>query len=250
MRSRFPDLAAPVRQRVLTEAQGNPLALLELPAALSGAQRAAAEALPAVLPLSRRLQAVFASRISDLPGRTRPLLLAALDGTGDLRVLQAAAGPHAIDSLAPAEQAGLVHIDDRTGRLVFHHPLTRSAIVELSASADRRRAHRALAGHLADQPELRAWHLAAAAAGPDEEAAALLEQVAYQLMRRGDATGAVTALLRAADLSPDGPQPEPAAHRGRLCRGDRDLGGRAASRGCLPPPAAPTRSLEVRCPPR
>ena len=205
VRSRFPDLAPQVRQRVLAEAQGNPLALLELPAALSGAQRAAAEALPAVLPLSRRLQAVFASRISDLPGRTRrPLLLAALDGTGDLRVLRAAAGPHAIDSLAPAEQADLVHIDDRTGRLEFHHPLTRSAVVELSASADRRRAHRALAGHLADQPELRAWHLAAAAAGPDEEAAALLEQVAYQLVRRGDATGAVTALLRAADLSPDG----------------------------------------------
>jgi len=204
--SRFPDLAPRVRQRVVREARGNPLALLELPAALSGEQRAAAEALPAVLPLSRRLQTVFAARVSDLPGRTRRLLLlAALNGPGDMRVLQAAAGPHAIDSLAPAEQAGLVHVDDRTGQLVFRHPLTRSAIVELSASGDRRRAHRALADHLADQPELRAWHLAAAAAGPDEEAAGLLEQVADQLMRRGDATGAVTALLRAADLSPDGP---------------------------------------------
>ncbi len=202
----FPDLAPRVRQRVVTEAQGNPLALLELPTALSSAQRAAAKALPTVLPLSRRLQTVFASRVSDLPGRTRRLLLlAALNRPGDLRVLEAAAGPQAIDSLAPAEQAGLVHVDDRTGQLVFRHPLTRAAIVELSTSGDRRRAHRALADHLAGQPELQAWHLAAAVAGPDEEAAGLLEQVGYQLMRRGDATGAVTALLRAADLSPDGP---------------------------------------------
>jgi DNA-binding CsgD family transcriptional regulator len=204
--SRFPDLAPRVRQRVVTEAQGNPLALLELPTALSSAQRAAAEALPAVLPLSRRLQTVFASRVSDLPGRTRRvLLLAALNGPGDLRVLEAAAGPHAIDSLAPAERAGLVRVSEDTGRLVFRHPLTRSAMVEMSASGDRRRAHRALADHLVGQPELQAWHLAGAAAGPDEEAAKLLEQAADQLMRRGDATGAVTALLRAADLSPDGP---------------------------------------------
>ncbi len=206
VKSRFPDLAPRVCQRLVAEAHGNPLALLELPAALSSAQRAAAEALPAVLPLSRRLQMVFASRVSDLPRRTRwLLLLAALNGPGDLRVLEAAAGPHAIDSLAPAEQAGLVRVSEGTGRLVFRHPLTRSAIVELSTSGDRRRAHRALAAHLAGQPELQAWHLAAAAAGPDEEAAGLLEQVADQLMRRGDATGAVRALLRAADLSPDGP---------------------------------------------
>jgi DNA-binding CsgD family transcriptional regulator len=119
--------------------------------------------------------------------------------------LQAAAGPHAIDSLAPAERAGLLHVDDRVGRLVFRHPLTRSAIVELSTSGDRRRAHRALAAQLAGQPERQAWHLAAAATRPDEGAAGLLEQVANRLMRRGDATGAVTALLRAADLSPDGP---------------------------------------------
>ena len=204
--SRFPEVALPVRQRIVAEAQGNPLALLELPATLSGAQRAAAEALPVVLPLSRRLQALFASRASDLPAPTRRLLLlAVLDGSGDLRVLQAAAGQQGIDDLAPAEQAGLVHVDDRTGRLVFRHPLTRSAIVELSTSSDRRQAHRALADHLADQPERQAWHLATAAAGPDEEVADLLEQVAHRLMRRGDATGAVAALLRGADLSPGGP---------------------------------------------
>ncbi len=204
--SRFPEVAPRVRRRVVAEAHGNPLALLELPATLSGAQRAAAEALPVVLPLSRRLQALFASRAADLPAPTRwLLLLAVLDGSGDLRVLQEAAGQRGIDDLAPAEQAGLVHVDDRAGRLVFRHPLTRSAIVELSTSSDRRRAHCALADHLADQPERQAWHLATAAAGPDEEVADLLEQVAHRLMRRGDATGAIAALLRGADLSPGGP---------------------------------------------
>jgi DNA-binding CsgD family transcriptional regulator len=206
VRSCFPDLAPQVRQRVVAEAQGNPLALLELPAALSGGQRTATETLPAVLPLTGRLQALFASRVSGLPARTRQLLLlAALEGTGDVHVLQEMAGPDAIGFLAPAEQAGLVHVDDRTGRLVFRHPLTRSAIVELSTSGDRRRAHRLLAAQLASQPERQAWHLAAAATGPDETAARLLEHVAYRLIERGDDTGAVTALLRAADLSSDGP---------------------------------------------
>ena len=201
--SRFPDLAPRVRQRVVAEARGNPLALLELPAALSGAQRAAAEALPVVLPLSRRLQALFASRASALPAPARwLLLLAVLDGTGDLRVLQAAAGQQQIEDLAPAEQAGLVRVDDRTGRLVFRHPLTRSAIVELSTSGDRRRAHRALAAQLADQPERRAWHLGEAAVEPDEQIAGLLEETAQRILRRADAVGAVSALLRAAELSP------------------------------------------------
>ena len=201
--SRFPELALRVLQRVLAEAQGNPLALLELPAALSDAQRAAAEALPVVLPLSRRLQALFASRASALPAPARwLLLLAVLDGSGDLRVLQAAAGQQQIEDLAPAEQAGLVRVDDRTGRLVFRHPLTRSAIIELSTSGDRRRAHRALAAQLADQPERRAWHLGEAAVEPDEQVAGLLEETAERLMRRADAVGAVSALLRAAELSP------------------------------------------------
>jgi DNA-binding CsgD family transcriptional regulator len=190
--SRFPELAPRVIQRVLAEAHGNPLALLELPVAL-----------PVVLPLSRRLQGLFASRASALPAPARwLLLLAVLDGGGDLRTLQAAAGPQQIEDLAPAERAGLVHVDDRTGRLVFRHPLTRSAIVELSTSGDRRRAHRALAAQLADQPERRAWHLGEAAVEPDEEVAGLLEETAERLMRRADAVGAVSALLRAAELSP------------------------------------------------
>lgn len=199
----FPELAPRVRQRVVAEAQGNPLALLELPAMLSGAQRAAAEALPALLPLNRRLQGLFASRAADLPEPARYLLLlAALEGSGDVRVLHAAAGQHDIYDLAPAEQAGLVRVSDSNRRLIFRHPLTRSAIVELSTSGDRRRAHRALAGQLADQPERQAWHLAEAAPGPDETIAGMLEDAAHRTLSKGDAVGAVASLLRAAELSP------------------------------------------------
>ena len=213
--ARFPGLAERVRRRLLTEAQGNPLALLELPAALSGPQRATVQALPPLLPLSRRLQALFATRVSDLPADARrTLLIAALDGTGDLRVLQATADKPRHDEalasagregLALAERAGLVRVDDDAERLAFRHPLTRSAILELSASDERRAAHQALAGQLADQPERRAWHLAEAAAGPDEEVAELLEQSAGRILRRGDAVGAVATLLRAAELSPRRP---------------------------------------------
>jgi len=202
---RFPELSPQVRQRLLAEAQGNPLALLELPVMLSGPQRAALAPLPSVLPLGQRLQAVFASQVGELPeGARQLLLLAALDGSGDLHVLQAA-GLDWAEDLVQAEKARLARIDDGTGRLVFRHPLVRSAIVEFATGQDRSRAHRALAEHLADQPERRAWHLSEAAAGPDEPVAALLEEVAAQVLRRGDALGAVSALLRAAELSPARP---------------------------------------------
>jgi hypothetical protein len=105
---RFPALAPRVRQRLLAEAQGNPLALLELPVALSGMQRAGTGPLPVWLPLSRRLQATFESRITALPTRTRHLLLlAALDGTGRLQTLQSAApGPHGIEELLLGNEFG------------------------------------------------------------------------------------------------------------------------------------------------
>jgi DNA-binding CsgD family transcriptional regulator len=203
--ARFPELSPQVRQRLLAEAHGNPLALLELPAMLSGPQRASLAPLPSVLPLGGRLQALFASQVRDLPARARRLLLlAALDGSGDLHVLQAA-GAGWTEDLIQAEKARLARVDDGTGRLVFRHPLIRSAIVELATGEDRRLAHRALAEHLADQPERRAWHLSEAAAGPDEPVAALLEKVAAQVLRRGDAVGSVSALLRAAELSPARP---------------------------------------------
>lgn len=201
IQARSPSLAPRVRDRLLAEAQGNPLALLELPVALSGAQRSGAD-VPELLPLSRRLQAVFASRVEELPAATRLLLLyAVLDGTGDLAVLTAGTG---MDDLADAERAGLVHVDEVTGRLAFRHPLTRSAVVELSTSEQRREVHRALAEFSADRPGRRAWHLAHATVEPTEDVASLLEAVARDTVRRGDAGGAIAALLRAAELSPRG----------------------------------------------
>ncbi|MGW1255659.1 helix-turn-helix transcriptional regulator [Streptomyces sp. NPDC002513] len=204
---RFPALALRVRRRLMAEAQGNPLALLELPVALSGSQRAASEALPERLPLSHRLQSAFASRITSLPAATRyVLLLAALDGTGDLRVLRrAVAGRCSLKHLGPAERAQLIRVDEPSG-LRFRHSLTRSAVVDLSTSDQRRSAHRALALAWEDVPERRAWHLAQAAHGPDEQVAALVEQVAAVIGRRGDGPAAVAALLRAADLTPEGPE--------------------------------------------
>jgi DNA-binding CsgD family transcriptional regulator len=202
---RFPALAASVQQRLVAEAQGNPLALLELPASLTGPQRAAQTRLPSLLPLSRRLQNMFAARIAGLPAPTRRLLLTAvLDGTGDLGVLRSIAVGHLPASLAPAERAQLVQLDRDEDRLLFRHPLTRSAVVQLSTSEERRETHRSLADHYRDQPDRRAWHLVEAAVKPDSEVASILEGVADATLQRGDAVGAVTAMLRAVEVSPRG----------------------------------------------
>ena len=203
---RFPAMALRVRRRLMAEAQGNPLALLELPVALSDSQRTADEALPERLPLSRRLQSAFAGRITGLPAATRYLLLlAALDGTGDLKTLRrAAAGRCSLKNLAPAERTQLVYVDDPSS-LRFRHSLTLSAVVELATGEQRRGAHQDLARAWQDVPERQAWHLAHAAAAPDEQVAALIEQVADTIARRGDGPAAVAALLRAAQLSPAGP---------------------------------------------
>jgi DNA-binding CsgD family transcriptional regulator/energy-coupling factor transporter ATP-binding protein EcfA2 len=202
----FPGLAARVRHRVLAESEGNPLALLELPTALSLPERAAEQVLPDVLPLGRKLQSTFAARLAQLPGPARALLLlAALDVSGDLRVLQqAGAAQDSLGVLAPAERAHLVRVDDSAGRVTFRHPLVRAAVVAASTSAERRHAHLALAQQLTSQPERRAWHLAASCVQPDEAVAALLEDTAASVLRRGDAVGAVAALIRAADLHPNG----------------------------------------------
>jgi DNA-binding CsgD family transcriptional regulator len=203
--ARFPALSRKVRQRVLTEAQGNPLALLELAPLLSGSHLGPGHALPAVLPLSKRLQAVFASRIGDMPPATRRLLLlAALEGSGGLGVLLAASGDRSLDDLLPAERADLVALDRGTGRLAFRHPLVGSAVVELAAYSERRQANQALARAFSDQPERSAWYLAEATVEPDEHVAGLLDQAGQHALRRGDAVGAVSALLRAADLTPQG----------------------------------------------
>ena len=158
----------------------------------------------ALLPLSDRLQAIFPARVTGLPQATQELLLlAVLFGAGDIAILDGATGGHLLADLAPAERAGLVHADDRTRQLVFRHSLTRSAVVGLSTAAERRQAHRRLADALTAWPDRRAWHLAEAALGPNEEVAALLEESAHRIVLRGDPFSAAAALARAADLSAD-----------------------------------------------
>lgn len=202
--SHFPGLAPRVRDRVLAQAQGNPLALLELPTALTGPQRAAVVDMPAVLPLSQRLQALYVSRITALPAAFRRLLLLlALDGTGELAVLQIETeGAENLDALARAESERLITIDVQDRRVAFRHPLIASAVVEASTLNDRCRAHLELADIRKDEPERRAWHLGEATLTPDEEVAVLLEQAARLTARRGDAVGAIATLTRAAELSP------------------------------------------------
>jgi DNA-binding CsgD family transcriptional regulator len=201
--ARFPALAPGLRERILVEAQGNPLALLELPTALSGAAWAASRGMGSALPLTGRLQMLFASRIRALPARTRQLLLLmALDGTGDVRVLRVHAGGRGFGDLDPAERARLASVEERTRRLVFRHPLIRSVVVELSTGEERRAANRVLAELWADQPDRRAWYLADATVEPDEQVAMLLEEAAYRILARGDGVASVAAFTRASELSP------------------------------------------------
>ncbi|WP_426513444.1 AAA family ATPase [Dactylosporangium sp. McL0621] len=203
-----PGLAPASRRRLVAEAAGNPLALRELPASLTDAQRSGKEPLPTFLPLSRRLEAVFAAGAPALPAPTRQLLLlAALDadaGPGTIRAALQSIAPDPADvgDLAPARRADLVHADACPGRMSFRHPLIRSAIVQATPPDERRSAHLALAAALTDDPGRRAWHLAEAATGPDESVARALEDAALcpQLGCNGSAT--VTRLVRAAELSP------------------------------------------------
>ncbi|MGW3955960.1 LuxR C-terminal-related transcriptional regulator [Streptomyces sp. NPDC004752] len=206
LRTAHPGLAPQASEQLLQEAAGNPLALLELPTLLTREQFAGKAPLPLSLPVDDRLEALFAPRLRELPAATLELLLiAALEGTGGLRTIWAAypAGMEEADAaLGPAEEAGLVRVDARAGRLVFRHPLVRSAIVRTSRPHQRRSAHRALAQALEREPERRIGHLIAASLGPEEPLAQDLEQAGHAALRRGGATPALTALSRAADLSP------------------------------------------------
>ncbi|ONH25253.1 hypothetical protein BL253_28175 [Pseudofrankia asymbiotica] len=203
LRQRFPTLAPRIRGRLLSEARGNPLALLELPPALSPPIQAGRMSAPPTLPLSSRLQSVFAARISSLPADVQDLLLlAALDGTGDLGVLRAAGGGDEIGGLDDAERSGLVQVNLADRRLVFRHPLTRSAVVESATESRRRQAHTRLAAAWAHDLDKQAWHLGEAALGSDESLAALLEARGRRALARGD-FGGLPSLLRSAELSPD-----------------------------------------------
>ncbi|MEU7874814.1 LuxR family transcriptional regulator [Dactylosporangium sp. NPDC049140] len=209
--TRHPDLAPPVRRRVLDEAAGNPLALRELPAAMAGRQRAGQDPLPTFLPLTRRLEAAFAPAIERLPAPTQHLLLlAALAPDASVAtLLPVAQGRGNVDDLEPARQAGLICTDPVASHMSFRPPLIRSTIVQLSSPGERRSAHAALAD-VSDDPCARAWHLAEAATGPDEMVAHALEQAFLSEFRRDGTGAALTALVRAAELSP---QPADRARR-------------------------------------
>ncbi len=194
-----------VRERIIAEARGNPLALLELPRSTSPARLAGGFALPDAMSVPRRIEDMFQRRSSDLPAETQLLVLvAAAEPTGEADLLWRAAADLGIarETAAPAEVAGLVTVDTRVR---FRHPLVRSAVYRSATPPDRRRAHRALAratDPLRD-PDRRAWHSAQAVLGVDEAVADQLEQSAGRARARGGVMAAAAFLQQATDLTPE-----------------------------------------------
>ena len=205
-----------VRDRILAETHGNPLALLELPRGLSPAQLAGGFGLAGAQAVPGRIEESYRRRLGALPADTRLLLLvAAAEPVGDLVLVWAAAERLGIAASAAtaAEADGLVEIGTRVR---FRHPLVRSAVYRSAALSDRRAAHLALAEETDRNldPDRRAWHLAAAAAGPDEQVAAELERSASRAQARGGMAAAAAFLQRAAELTAE-PAQRSARARGR-----------------------------------
>jgi hypothetical protein len=193
-----------VRDQIVAEARGNPLALLELPRGFSAAELAGGFGLPGAVPLAGRIEESFRRRVDALPAQTRRLpLLAAADATGDPVLVWRAAGHLGIGVAAarPAADADLIEFG---ARMRFRHPLVRSAVYRSASFLERQEAHSALAE--ATDPadaDRRAWHRAAAAAGPDEEVATELERSAGRAQARGGLAAAAAFLERSATLTPD-----------------------------------------------
>jgi DNA-binding CsgD family transcriptional regulator len=195
-----------VVRRLWEATQGNPLALLEVRSFLRPEQLAGREPLPEPLPAGATLERAFAWRAERLPKESqRALAVAAVSLSPELEPVAEALAQLGIErsALEPAEDEGLIAIAD--GRIDFRHPLVRSAIFHGAAPSERRAAHRALADAVRDRrdPERWAWHLASAALGVDEEAAAALESAARQARARSSYAAAAAALERAAGLSAD-----------------------------------------------
>ncbi len=198
-------LDARVRDQIVTETRGNPLALLELPRGLTPAQLAGGFGLAGTRPLSGRIEESFLRQIQALPSQARRLLqLAAADPSGDMSLVWRAAARLgiAVQAGAPAVDAELAEFSPRVR---FRHPLIRSAAYRSASVQERREVHRVLA-EVTDpllDPDRRAWHRAEAAPAPDEEVAGELERSAGRAQGRGGLAAAAAFLERAALLTPD-----------------------------------------------
>ncbi len=209
-------LDARVREQIIAEAHGNPLALLELPRGWTAAELAGGFGLPGAVPLSDDISGIieenFRRRIGALPAETRCLLLlAAADPAGDPALLWRAAGRLGVgaEAAAPAVEAGLAEFDVR---VQFRHPLVRSVAYRSASARDRQAAHQALAEAIDPEldPDRRAWHRAQAAPEPDEDVAGELERSAGRAQARGGLAAAAAFLERGVMLTPD-----PARRAGR-----------------------------------
>src|ERR687889_434985 len=226
-------LDAQVRERIVTETHGNPLALLELPRWVTPAELAGGFALPSTAPVSGNIEESFRRRLEALPSETRRLLrLAAADPVGEPLLVWRAAERLGIGTEAamPAVEAELI---DFGTQVRFRHPLVRSAVYRSASLQEKREVHSALA-EVTDpelDPDRRAWHRAHAAPGPDERVAAELERSAGRAQARGGLAAAAAFLERAASLTLD-----PARRAERLlaaARAKRDAGAFDAALGML-----------------
>jgi DNA-binding CsgD family transcriptional regulator len=207
------DLREADRMRILRQADGNPLALVELPAAWRSARDPVVEPVLSFVPLSARLEEAFGGRIMELPAPTRDaLLIAAVDHGGVVPEILAATSllsgrPVTVGVLDAAAGAGLIRFDEVS--LSFRHPLVRSGVLQTESVRRRLAANAALAEALADQPYRRTWHRAQAIVGPDDEVADELDAHHVMSIRRGSVAAAISALERSAQLTTD------SARRGR-----------------------------------
>ena len=207
-----------VVDRLLATAAGNPLALLEMPSALSESERQGQSPITNPLPLGPSLELAFVGRIRRLPVQTQSALhIVAANDIPLPSVISKALerGGHSLADLEPAESDGLVTVEPTT--VNFRHPLMRSAAYQCATKAERRRAHRLLAETLADRPDVpqaqerRVWHLVAATLAPDDAVADALEEAAAKAVSQRSYGIAATLYERAAALSE-----APAARPGRL----------------------------------
>ena len=202
-----------VRDLIIAETRGNPLALLELPRGLTPAELAGGFGLPGAAPLTSRIEDSFRRQLDAMPAETRRMLqLAAADPSGDRALVWRAARRLGIPVQAgtAATEAGLAEF---SGQVRFRHPLARSAVYRSASLPERQQLHAALAEVTDPQadPDRRAWHRAQAAAGPDEEVAAELERSAGRAQARGGLAAAAAFLERSVLLTAD-----PARHAERL----------------------------------